>query len=97
MKLLGTPTINVILELDATDCCQLADAIGYALGHDVPGNVPHLEAMHTALRACSIVCAHDTASDSRVEPADRLAHVRKVWGPDDTTAAGHPSILTDPA
>lgn len=84
MKLLGVVPCAVQIELDATDCLQLADALRYADNRDIPGNHLHIGALQTALTALAILAAHDTNTDTDTPERQLLAETRRVWGPMDT-------------
>ena len=84
MKLINVVCLGVVLELDATDRPQLADALQYSEKRELPGNRTHYAALHTALTACAILAAHDTNLDANTKEEDLLAETRRVWGPLDT-------------
>jgi hypothetical protein len=88
MKLINIAAGGVILELDATDCLSLADACGHALRYDMPGDHDLIAAHRTALRLGAVVAAFDTAKDVATPDDGLLAHVREVWGPNDSSLPG---------
>lgn len=92
MKFLNASACGVVLELDATDCTALADALDQATTADLPGgNLPLLAALGATLRASAIVAAWDTLQDAQVPQAAFLTDVRRVWGPRPTNALTKPA------
>ena len=87
---------GVVVELDATDCLQLADALGYSEHRDIPGNRIHVNALRAALTACAVLAAHDTNTDVDTPEDQLLAETRRVWGPRDTRWLAGERVLEPP-
>lgn len=81
MKFVNGTAGGVLLNLDATDCLAVADAIAYANRLDIDyKDFNHLAALGAAFTACAIVAALDTLEDTRVPGEEALADTRRVWG-----------------
>ncbi len=64
MKLLTIAPIAVTVELDATDCLVLADALATATRYDACPDHSLVNALRAALEACAVLSATDTLRDS---------------------------------
>ncbi len=88
MKLIAIEAASVTLELDCTDCLQLADACGWANARDLPGDhalVAALRAMLTSAALAAFAVEHGNGE----EFADyTLAELRRLRGPVDTRRLG---------
>ena len=96
MKFLNVVNCAVQIELDATDCLQLADALHYSENRDMPGNRIHIAALQSALTACAILAAVDTNQDADTPVNEWAAKTRKVWGPRDSRWLGNESVIAPP-
>jgi len=97
MKLLTIAPIAVTVELDATDCLVLADALATATRYDACPDHSLVNALRAALEACAVLAATDTLRDSQVPEAGMLDDTRRVWGPIDTRLAEKPRMTKRPA
>lgn len=88
MKLLTIAPIAVTVELDATDCLVLADALATAIHYDACPDRSLVNALRAALEACAVLAATDTLRDSQTPEGAMLADTRRVWGPTDTSVPG---------
>ncbi len=96
MKFVNGTRGGVLLELNATDCLMLADAIAHAQRYGVPSDTFHMETLGAAFTACAIVAALDTLEDTKVPGPEALADTRRVWAPLDSGDDAHPRIVTPP-
>lgn len=96
MKLLAIAPIAVTVELDATDCLVLADALATARYYDACPDHSLVNALRAALEACAIIAATDTLRDSSVPETEMMAHTRQVWAPVDMQNAGVPRMNERP-
>ena len=94
MKLLNVLDLGVAVELYPDDCLAIADAL--ACYGDRPGNIPHINALQTAFRACAILAASDTNMDDDTPAREWLAKTRRVWAPVDTTGTDHRKLTAEP-
>ncbi len=97
MKLLTIAPIAVTLELDATDCLVLADALATSIHYDASPDHSLVNALRAALEACAVLAATDTLRDNRTPEAGMLEDTRRVWGPIDTRLAEKPRMTRRPA
>jgi hypothetical protein len=85
MKLVNIAQIAATFELDPRDCLALADACGYAISRDIPGDHHLLAALRAALTAGAMAAfALDEGAVKKEEYT--LAGLRAFWAPED---AGH--------
>ena len=96
MKLLTIAPIAVTVELDATDCLALADALATALYYDQTPDRNLIQALRAALEGFAVLAATDTLRDSRVPEAGMRDHTRRVWGPFDHAGGGLPRMTKRP-
>ncbi len=96
MKLLTIAPIAVTLELDATDCLVLADALATSIHYDASPDHSLVNALRAALEACAVLAATDTLRDNRTPEAGMLEDTRRVWGPFDTSGQGKPRMTQRP-
>jgi len=96
MKLIAIAPIAVTVELDATDCLVLADALATSIRYDACPDHSLVNALRAALEACAVLAATDTLRDSEVPEAGMLAHTRRVWGPFDAAGRGKPRLARRP-
>ena len=87
MKLLTIAPIAVTVELDATDCLALADALATALYYDQTPDRNLIQALRAALEGFAVLAATDTLRDNQTPEAGMLADTRRVWGPINTRFA----------
>ena len=81
MKLINSAPIGVIVQLDATDCLAIADALDHANRTELDHKDYSLfAALEAAFTACAVVAALDTLSDGQVDGERALADTRRVWG-----------------
>jgi len=97
MKLLTIAPIAVTVELDATDCLVLADALACALYHDQAPDRNLTAALRATLEACAVIAATDTLRDGDIPEGRMLEDTRRVWGPFDHAGGGLPRLGTRPA
>ncbi len=96
MKLIAIAPPAVTVELDATDCLVLADALASAIYHDPAPDPGLVNALRAALEACAVLAATDTLRDNGVPEAGMLDDTRRVWGPIDTRLAEKPRVTKPP-
>jgi len=96
MKLLTIAPIAVTVELDATDCLVLADALATSMHYDACPDHSLVNALRAALEACAVIAATDTLRDNNVPEAGMLEDTRRVWGPFDVSGRGKPRITQRP-
>ncbi len=96
MKFINTTRTGILLELNATDCLMLADAIAYAQRYGVPSDAFHLETMGALFNAGAVAAALDTLSDGAARGDRALAETRRVWAPLDSGNVAHTRIVTPP-
>lgn len=92
MKLLTIAPIVVTVELDATDCLVLADALATSIQYDACPDHSLVNALRAALEACAVLAATDTLRDNRTPEAGMLEDTRWVWGPTDTSVPGRARV-----
>ncbi len=97
MKLLTIAPLAVTVELDATDCLVLADALATSIHYDASPDHSLVNALRAALEACAVLAATDTLRDNRTPEAGMLEDTRRVWGPIDTRLAEKPRMTRRPA
>ncbi len=71
--------------MDPRDCLALADAAGYAISRDIPGDHHLLQARRAALTSAAMA-AFALDRDAVKEDEYTLAGLRAFWAPED---AGH--------
>jgi len=96
MQLLTIAPIAVTVELDATDCLVLADALATAIHYDACPDHSLVNALRAALEACAVLAATDTLRDNRTPEAGMLEDTRRIWGPLDTQQPGLPRMTGRP-
>ena len=96
MKLLTIAPIAVTVELDATDCLILADALAIAIHYDACPDHSLVNVLRTALEACAVLAATDTLRDNQTPEAGMLEDTRRVWGPFDLSGRGKPRMTQRP-
>jgi len=96
MKLLTIAPIAATVELDATDCLVLADALATATRYDACPDHSLVNALRAALEACAVLAATDTLRDNQMPEGGILEDTRKVWGPFDSGGHGKPRITARP-
>ncbi len=96
MKLLTIAPIAVTVELDATDCLVLADALATARYYDACPDHSLVNALRAALEACAVLATTDTLRDSQTPEGAMLADTRRVWGPFDTSGRGGSRVTQRP-
>jgi hypothetical protein len=96
MKLIAIAPIAVTVELDATDCLILADALATATRNDACPDHSLVNALRAALEACAVLAATDTLRDNRTSEAGMLEDTRRVWGAFDTSGRGKPRLTQRP-
>jgi hypothetical protein len=96
MKLLTIAPIAVTVELDATDCLILADALAAARQFDASPDYSLVNALRAALEACAVLAATDTLRDNQTHEGEMLEDTRRVWGPFDTSGRGKPRLTQRP-
>ncbi len=96
MKLLTIAPIAVTVELDATDCLVLADALATSIHYDACPDHSLVNALRAALEACAVLAATDTLRDNRTPEAGMLDDTRRVWGPFDLSGGGKPRMTQRP-
>ncbi len=96
MKLLTIAPIAVTVELDATDCLVLADALATSIHYDACPDRSLVNALRAALEACAVLAATDTLRDNGVSEREMLEDTRRVWGSFDTSGRGKPRITRRP-
>ncbi len=97
MKLLEIVPIGVRLELDATDCLVLADALACAAYRDATPDRNLAQALRCALEFGAAAAATATLRDSNTPEARMLAGTRRVWGPFDAAVPARPRMTERPA
>lgn len=81
MKFVTVLDLGVRVDLDATDCLTIADALRrWPIGND---NGPRLWALTTAFDALAVLAAADTNMDNDTPPSEWAAKTRQVWRPRD--------------
>lgn len=96
MKLLTIAPIAVTIELDATDCLVLADALATSIHYDACPDHSLVNALRAALEACAVLAATDTLRDSQTPESAMLEDTRRVWGPLDVQNPGLPRMTQRP-
>jgi hypothetical protein len=96
MKLLTIAPIAVTVELDATDCLILADALATTIHYDATPDHSLVSALRAALEGFAVLAATDTLRDNQTPEGEMLEDTRRVWGPLDTRAVGVPRVQTRP-
>ncbi len=96
MKLLTIEKIAVTVELDATDCLALADALATSIYYDHCPDHSFINALRASLEACAVLAATDTLRDNRTPEAGMLEDTRRVWGAFDTRLAEKPRMTKRP-
>ncbi len=96
MKLIAIAPIVVTVELDATDCLILADALAIAIHYDACPDHSLVNALRASRAACAVLAATDTLRDNRTPEAGMLEDTRRVWGPLDTQNPGLPRMTRRP-
>jgi hypothetical protein len=96
VKLLSIAPITVTIELDATDCLALADALAHTVYHDAASDSNYLSALRAALEAFAVIAATDTLREDHVPEERMIEDTRRVWGPLDTRAVGVPRVQARP-
>jgi hypothetical protein len=82
-------------ELDPRDCIQLADACGYAINRDIPGDHHLLEALGAALTAGAMAAfALDHGAVAKSEYT--MAGLRAFWAPLDSACIESRKVLEAP-
>jgi len=97
LKLLTIAPIAVTVELDATDCLVLADALATSIHYDACPDHSLVNALRAALEACAVLAATDTLRDNRMPEAGMLEDTRRVWGAIDHSGRGLPRMVKRPA
>ena len=96
MKLLTIAPIAVTVELDATDCIVLADALATAHYYDACPDHSLVNALRASLEAFAVLAATDTLRDNQTPEAGMLEDTRRVWGPFDHATAGPSRMVERP-
>lgn len=96
MQLLAITPIAVTVELDATDCLVLADALATSIYHDAYPDRSFVNALRVALEACAALAATDTLRDNRTQEREMLEDTRRVWGPLADQPMGQQRVTTRP-
>jgi hypothetical protein len=96
MKLLTIAPIAVTVELDATDCLILADALATTIHYDAHPDYSLVNALRAALEGFAVLAATDTLRDNQTPEGEMLEDTRRVWGPFDTSGRGKPRLTERP-
>jgi hypothetical protein len=96
MKLLTIAPIAVTVELDATDCLILADALAASIHYDACPEYSLVNALRAALEGFAVLAATDTLRDNQTPEAGMLEDTRQVWGAFDVSGRGKPRITRRP-
>ena len=96
MKLLTIAPIAVTVELDATDCLALADALATSIYYDACPDHSLVNALRAALEGFAVLAATDTLRDNQTPEAGMLEDTRRVWGPFDHAGGGLPRMTKRP-
>jgi len=96
MKLLTLAPIAVTVELDATDCLALADALATSIYYDACPDHSLVNALRAALEGFAVLAATDALRDNQTPEAGMLADTRRVWGPFDLSGGGKPRMTQRP-
>ncbi len=96
MKLIAIAPLAVTVELDATDCLVLADALATSIHYDACPDHSLVNALRAALEACAVLAATDTLRDNQTPEAGMLEDTRRVWGPLATAGHGKPRLTRRP-
>ncbi len=96
MQLPAITPIAVTVELDATDCLVLADALATWMYRDACPDRSLINALRVALEACAALAANDTLRDNRVPEGEMLDDTRRVWGPLAGQTMGQQRMTTRP-
>lgn len=95
MKLINIETIAATFELDPMDMLQLADACGYAIYRDMPGDHHLLAALQSALTSAALAAF---ALDRKTVEEERytLTGLREVWAPKDSAWVDARKVMEAP-